>query len=68
MSEFQSFNDFLNEADFSGKLLKSQKLIDLCILVSEKFKTEPDKVREILSDHTMSYDLMKKLSDSINKL
>lgn len=70
IQKFENFNskDDVNEAEFSGRMLKAQKLIDLCNLVSQKFATNPDAVRQALVDHTMSYDTIKKLVASVEKV
>lgn len=71
MKHIQNFNVFdssLNEAEFSGRALKAQKFIELAIAVAEKYQREPDKVRDALMDHSMTYDIVKKLTDAVNKI
>jgi hypothetical protein len=68
IQNFEVFESSVNEAEFSGRALKAQKFIELSIAVAEKFQREPDKVREVLMDHSMTYDTVKKLTDAVNKI
>ena len=68
LQKFDAFDSSINEAEFSGRALKAQKFIELAIAVAEKYQREPDKVRTALMDQSMTYDIVKKLTDAVNKI
>ena len=73
MKRVKTFEDFsegnhLDEDRLMGRELKAQKFIDMCIAVAEKAISNPEQARRVVADHTLSYDLLKKITDAINKI
>jgi hypothetical protein len=62
-----TFKDFVNEGEFSGRALKAQKFIEMCQAVVDKYNTSPDETRDMLGDHPMTYDAMKKITTEAKK-
>jgi hypothetical protein len=68
MKGIKSYDDYLAEERLMGKSLKAQKFIELCQLVSQKATSDLAATRDLVADHTLSYDLMKAFSDKLQKL
>ena len=65
----QDFNGFLAESDrLMGLDLKSQKTIEMCILIADKYETSPDETREIMKSTPFSYAAIKDLTDKLTRL
>ena len=68
MKTIKSYDDYIAEERLMGKALKAQKFIELCQLVAQKANSDLAATRDAVADHTLSYDLMKGISDKLQKL